>query len=449
MLLLEHVKALIKKYVAPEEKVVVAVSGGIDSMCLLYCCEQTLDKKQLIVAHMDHGLRKKSKEDRLFIEQYCKERGIAFEYREISVEKIAQEKKESIEECARNERYSFLRNVKDAHLARFILTAHHQDDNVETILFHWIRGAGLHGLIGMRQITDEVLRPFLRSVSKANILEFAEQHKIPFVHDESNDIPAVSRNIIRLEILPLIRKINPNFSKTILKNTVQFFDIERGLEQQARETISIGNDLYIEQEEFQKKTKAEQRAILKILYLQRYGSTENLSFDLLEDVRQFVLESSTGKKKPFGLSLQLENQYGKIIALSDHGKNLSLVEKQILSIGSMIEFNNYKITTSFSLAKTDEKDTISIDIDNIDQEMLFVRTWKTGDIFIPFGMKGRKKLQDFFTDQKIPLRLRHFCPVVVDKHDNIISVGAFRIDDRYKLKETTKKVLHITFSPIC
>ena len=312
--MLQEVTDIFKKHTHRGDTFIVAVSGGPDSMCLLHLCMQIVPKKNIVVGHLDHQIREDSEQDCDFVKEYCKKNKITFESTTKNIPAIAQKEKQTLEEAARRQRYAFLISLKEKHEARFVLTAHHSDDNVETILLHLIRGAGVHGMIGMRGFTEHILRPLLE-FPKEQIMRYCTANNIPFREDETNKEPTTSRNIIRLETIPSIKKINPNFNKTILRNRMLFLDLEKELEEKARQDILlVGDDFVLKKDHFAERTITEQRSILQFLYLQRHFSTEQLSFDLIEEVRSFILESQTGKKKQFGPDILLENDYGTIYA---------------------------------------------------------------------------------------------------------------------------------------
>jgi tRNA(Ile)-lysidine synthase len=211
---------------------VIAVSGGPDSMGLLHLCIQTIPKKLLVVAHFDHQLRKEGRKDAMLVETYCTKNNLRYEYGKASVARLAKQEKRTLEEMGRMKRYQFLRQVKEKYQAAHIVTAHHLDDQVETILFHLIRGSGLHGLTGMDVCSKDILRPLL-SYRKQDIIDYCQKNKVPYRIDTTNKQPIYARNIIRLKILPLMEKINPQVSKNILKTARQLKDIEDYLKQEA------------------------------------------------------------------------------------------------------------------------------------------------------------------------------------------------------------------------
>jgi len=184
-----------------------------------------------------------------------------------------------------------------------------------------------------------------------------------------------------------------------------------------------------------------QRFVLQVVYEQFHGSTEDLSFEHLEHVRHFILTSMTGKKQDFGKQCIIQNSYNTIVFQAKEKKREApTLSKVQLTIPGKTIWNGYTITAQFQ-----NHSALCMDYDRT--KKLFVRSWKDGDVFTPLGMKGRKKLQDFFTDEKIPQQKREQIPLIVDRQDNIIAVYNLRIDDTVKVTDTTKKILYFSIVP--
>lgn len=185
-----------------------------------------------------------------------------------------------------------------------------------------------------------------------------------------------------------------------------------------------------------------QRFVLQVVYEQLHGSTEDLSFDHLEHVRKFILQSTTGKKQFFGKESVIQNSYDTLTFQSvGTTENITkeLSKTQLVIPGKTI-WNTYTIT-----AQTKGKGQLQMAY--VRHQKLFVRSWRKGDLFTPLGMGGRKKLQDFFTDEKIPKQQRKILPLIVDEHDKILAVYNLRIDDTVKITAMTKKTLTLSIVP--
>lgn len=218
------------------ETVVCAVSGGLDSMCLLDLLARWCGQRQgrVIAAHFNHQLRPTADRDEAFVRAYCEERGIPFEAGRGDVNALAKKEGLSIEEAARDLRYAFLRQTAAANGAENIYTAHHADDNAETILMNLIRGTGLAGLAGMAPSQDGIVRPLL-DVTRAELADYAAAHEIPHVEDETNADPdAAARNFLRLRVMPLLKELNPRAVEHMNGAARHLQTVDRSLEEEAR-----------------------------------------------------------------------------------------------------------------------------------------------------------------------------------------------------------------------
>ena len=219
---------------SPRKKLIVAVSGGADSTALLHLLVEA-GYQNLVVAHFNHRLRgTASKADAVFVEKLAGKLGLPVEIGEGDVRKLAASRKYSLETASREARYRFLASVARKHLTRYLLLAHHADDQVETCLFNFLRGSGIAGLSGMKPrskrtaggIELELLRPLL-SIPKAELLSYLKAQKIRFREDATNAVAEASRNKLRLKVLPLIGKLlGPSFKGSIVRNTRLLADEE-------------------------------------------------------------------------------------------------------------------------------------------------------------------------------------------------------------------------------
>lgn len=214
------------------ETVVCAVSGGLDSMCLLDLLVRRCGEAHVIAAHFNHQLRPAADRDEAFVRAYCGERGIPFQAGRGDVKALAKAEGLSLEEAARDLRYAFLRETA-APGAKRIYTAHHADDNAETILMNLVRGTGLTGLTGMDRRKNGIVRPLL-DVTRAELAEYAAARGIPHVEDETNADPdAAARNLLRLQVMPLLKELNPRAVEHMNRTARQLRTVDRSLEEEA------------------------------------------------------------------------------------------------------------------------------------------------------------------------------------------------------------------------
>lgn len=242
-------RKVINQYKLKQSKLIIACSGGSDSMCLLHNIQQIVPKNQIIVAHINHQLRKTAKRDEDFVKQYANKHKLEF-----ITKKIALNSQKNLESEARKLRYKALQEIKADYNADYILTGHHQDDQIETILLNWLRGTKLRGLIGIyeQQRNTNVLRPLL-TVPKSKILEQIKEANLSYCEDETNQDLKHKRNEIRHVEIPKLAKIWPNYKKEIIQlssfalkwtinQTAILVDLIANLEiKQKQETLTIAN----------------------------------------------------------------------------------------------------------------------------------------------------------------------------------------------------------------
>lgn len=222
---------LVRAGVRPADVVVAAVSGGPDSMVLLSLLEQIYfgRERKLVVAHINHGLRKAAEEEERLVADYAKKHKLQFVSRKISLGgELA-----GIEERARELRYATLQEIACAHKARWVITAHTADDQVETVIANWLRGSGVRGLGGMHLVAGNIIRPML-NIQKQKLLDYAKKHKLQYAIDESNANLQFTRNRIRHQLLPSLRKFNPQIDSQLWSNSQVWRQVDEALTELAR-----------------------------------------------------------------------------------------------------------------------------------------------------------------------------------------------------------------------
>jgi tRNA(Ile)-lysidine synthase len=303
--------------------IIVAVSGGPDSVFLLYLLKKILKDRAIaiIVAHVNHKLRgKESEKDQKFVEKLCKKLEVKLEV--ATLPKIT---KGNVEELARNFRYDFFNSLQKKYKATHIITAHHADDNVETVIMNMARGSFARGLKGMDfhgGVHRNLLRPLL-NLSKADILKYLKTNKIPFRIDKSNIDEKYSRNFIRHKIVPLFKKLNPNFTETFQKNIQLFGEVDSTLSGLSKEWIVTHfSQKTCPTKIFTRQTSLFQECILTELYQQIYGYGINLSQQHIQNIKTIIRQNISGKKKEFG------HQYFLIIKRNTRGEKVMELQAQ-------------------------------------------------------------------------------------------------------------------------
>lgn len=455
-----------------KDKLLLAVSGGVDSVVLCELCKQA--GYNFSIAHCNFQLRgEESERDKLFVKNLANKYGVEFFVKDFDTEKYAEENKLSIQEAARNLRYDWFHEIVNSQLStghgqmqnpihhlptgqtdspfaiHYVLTAHHADDSIETLLMNFCRGTGLYGLSGIPVSSPyaKVRRPLL-SFWKEELIEFAKQNKLDYVEDSSNKSSKYTRNLFRNEIIPMISKVYPQVKENLMNNIERFKEIRKLY------TISVNdlkkklckvrnNEIHIPIKQLLSyKSKA---LIFEIIL--GFGFTEKQLDDVIK-----LTESESGKFVQSTIShLRIIKFRNWLIVSTDASSQAEIIvidestKKLEFEIGNL-HFER-KVTSEFkpssgtSIAWLDAKEI---------QFPLILRKWKQGDYFYPLGMKnlpaggqGKKKLARFFIDQKLSKTDKEKV-WVLEMNKKIIWVINYRIDERFKITPKTKNILKIS-----
>lgn len=442
---------------------IVAVSGGKDSLTLLHSLNQVKELFEfgLHVVTLDHGLRGEAgEEDAEFVVQTAKQWDLPCTRGKVNVHTIAHAQKLSIETAARNARYDFLAEVAHKVGAKCVAVAHHADDQAETVLMHLLRGSGLQGLRGMQFDTSMpnhpelcLIRPLL-NVTRAQIDAYCEQHKLEVREDYTNQDVKFFRNQVRLEVLPYLGTINPQFNTALnrLAESVQVdLDfIEVMFDERVRPYIQQGEGrTMIDRAHFNELHSALQRrfVMLALTELNPQATYSN------EQVIQAVERAMTGRvgtisQFPMGLRLRVDYQSvvieksGIPIPLPSNGCYLLKGTEIDLANPSTIQFLDAQGDSwQCVVTQSSENDNCIAQLSIPDSSKIKLRTRKAGDRFKPLGLAGSKKLKDWMIDKKIPQHLRDNIPLlVVNGEISLILIGDQQfIGEDYK---SSKKSMH-------
>jgi tRNA(Ile)-lysidine synthase len=426
------------------DKLLIAFSGGPDSVFALHFLSKYARKYKIEISaiHFNHGLRgKEADRDQLFSRRFCDQLDIRFMTKKIDVKNYAEQYKISIEEAARKLRYENLTTVSKELKCDKIVTAHNQSDNTETVLLNILSGTGLSGISGIPVRRENIIRPFL-SLTKKEIVEYLDKYKIHYITDSSNLKSDFKRNFLRNKIIPLLKdKINPSLdeavfrSSKILESTVPLLNIYR--KNKLKKFIKVYNDrLQIQNDFFMSNDVGLIGELLKNLLRKHFRYDFEYS-DFMKLNKLFKLQK--------GKSVQLNSN---LIAIRESDfiqieiKKTDTEQIVHLNVGETVKF----INKSVSIQKSDRmkvKYNPNGNIEFIDADKLngifILRRWKNGDKFVPLGMSNFKKVSDFLTDIKIPSSDRKN-QLVLTNRNNIVWVVGLRIDNRYRLKSTTKEI---------
>ena len=427
------------------KKVLLAISGGLDSCVLLDLLY--LSKIKIELAHCNFQLRgEESNEDEKFVQSLSKAYNKPLHLAKFDTKNYAQKNKLSIEEAARNLRYNWFADIlSQRDDLFFIATAHHANDNIETVLINFFRGTGLQGITGIPEKNDKIIRPLLFA-TKQQIEEYFKNNEslknFGYRTDATNFSDDFTRNAFRLNIIPLIKKYFSDTENNILNNISRFSEI---------------NHLYKAQVETQKNklfVKHNNEFYLPILLWKKNAAQKTLLWEYLKDYN-FTSKQILGIQKLFNAD------NGSYISSASHRifknrKHLVLTQlNSLLTQEILIEKQDKKIEfTSGNLIFTEYKNDSKIITDkNIallnSKEVKFpllLRKWKIGDYFYPLGMKKKKKLSKFFIDNKLSLSEKENC-WVIESDKRIVWIVGQRIDERFKIHPSVQQVLKIKFYP--
>jgi tRNA(Ile)-lysidine synthase len=424
----------------PSDKILLAVSGGIDSMVMTHLFMSI--SANIGIAHCNFNLRGiDSEKDEEFVRKFADKNGIPFYNVSFDTTGYAAEKGISIQMAARELRYQWFEETRKQNGYDLISLAHNMNDNVETFIINLTRGTGIAGLTGMRPLFRNLVRPLLFA-SRSAISEYSARNKIAYREDRSNSDTKYIRNKIRHEILPLLREINPSFDITISETADRFGDIysivtEYISEIRKKAASSRDNMVIIKLKEI--KGLSPKRTILYELF-RPYGIVPGQLNDLLS-----LSEGKTGSVMMTRTSRLVKNRNEIIIvpAIEDSGKTINIESPaDFLKVPGCISASVNKIEGSFRISSSPK--TACLDAAKVRFPMV-VRYWRQGDYFYPLGMSSRKKLSDYFIDMKYSLPEKEK-QLILEADGKIVWLIGNRIDNRFRITDKSRKVLVIEFS---
>ncbi len=422
-------------------KLLIAISGGIDSVVLTHLCKKT--DLNIALAHCNFNLRdEESDKDEDFVLELAEQLDLEVFTQNFGTEDYAKKNKLSIQMAARELRYNWFQELAEQLMFDYILTAHHADDNLETFLINFTRGTGLNGLTGIPMINDNVIRPLL-SFSRNDIESYAIENQIRWREDSSNSSRKYLRNKLRHEVVPILKEINPqlldSFQSTLynLNDTADI--VEESLKTVSKRALvnNDGKSITYKVSEF-KKVKNPKAYLFEMF--KHYGFTE------WNDVLN-LLDAETGKYVTSYTHRLIKHR--ELLVLTSLEQN----EYEPVSLNAL-EVQSGKVKTPFGILFFDEADALNDNSKNciyVDKEKLVfpleLRIWKSGDVFYPLGMKGKKKLSKYLKDEKLSLVEKEQIWVLTSDND-IVWVLGMRADNRFKVTDNTKQILKIEFKNI-
>ncbi|MBU3090295.1 tRNA lysidine(34) synthetase TilS [Clostridium gasigenes] len=440
------------------DKILVALSGGPDSVCLLHMLHSLKDELNLTIgaAHINHMLRgEEATGDELYVEKLCKNLSIPCYIARIDIDSISKKTSMSHEMVGRDERYKFFEAISNKHKYNKVAIAHNANDQAETVIMRMMRGTGLEGLVGIRAKRGEnIIRPIL-SLSREEIETYCSEKKLEPRIDKTNLENIYSRNKVRLDILPYMKE---NFNEDIIQTLNRMASIlqkdDEYINKQCNKAFKEYCELELESllinKELFKLDDAIVTRVIKKSFIDYSGKYINFEMKHIYDVIDLA-KKGTNKKIDLPNDIIAENIYGNIYLKykkkkeGNHQNNEIFIAKEGLS-NNNLRFMNYIVNIEIINNKKNiefsNNDLIKyFDYDKI-RKGIIIRTRKDGDKIRPLGMTGNKKLKDIFINNKVPKDERDIVPIIC--FDNNISwIVGHKVSEDYKVTQKIEKIIKI------
>lgn len=430
------------KMIEKGDAIVVAVSGGPDSIAMMHLLLSIKEKFHLKLygVHLDHVTRDgQSTLDAEFVREFFDDYSIKGYFFKKDIQKYAKELNVSFEEAGRLERYRLFNQVMKETNANKIALGQNLNDQGETLLFRLFRGTGLDGLTGIDYIREGyIIRPIL-DLTREEIERYCKEQKLTTRQDHTNFERIYSRNQIRLDIIPYIKEhFNNKIEETLWRTSKLLSEDQKLIDQVVNKYmnnhVSFESGKYvITIAAFNNEVKALKSRVIREIFYRLKGDLEGVSYKNIESILNLIEKAQTGKEKEF-YNIKCVINYKQVEFYKEDSVNTNETKGKLV-----LEVVNNSKRIKFTANPLE----IYIDYDKIQGE-IFIRHRKPGDRFIPLGMKGSKKIKDYFIDEKIALDKRDQIPLVCD-NENIIWVVGYRMNETYKITNKTQKVLHIKY----
>ena len=421
----------------PNEPILLAVSGGLDSMVMLHLFMSSHFSFE--VAHANFHLRgDESDRDEKMLIDFCEKNQLKLHRKSFSTKKIAADHGKSIEMTARDLRYQWFKEILSSGKLKKIATAHHINDALETTIFNLIKGTGIAGIRSIQAKHENVVRPLIFA-KREEIKDYALRNKITWREDKSNQSTDISRNFIRHEIIPRLRTINPSIENAY-KTSKRRFEAADFFYQQHMDLIkekyisNEGDHIFIDKQ-ILKEPFAE---ICLFEMISNFG----FSLDQVKDIAECTNVGAVFYSSEYDLNIDRENlivspkSEGNIFIKVDTTGQVRITEKNCLDLSVHNRPSDLKCPPNIAL----------VDLNEVTFPLI-IRSWKQGDYFYPLGMDHKKKISDFMIDEKIPLNLKRQV-LVIESAGEILWVVNHRPDHRYRVKSTTEKVLKLVYNNV-
>lgn len=462
MALLERFKGYIIKenLIEKGESILLGVSGGPDSLTMLdlFCRIKDECELELLVFHLNHMFRQEAFAEAEYVKKVAEGYGLEVIVEEFNVPEYIEKHGYSPEEGARLARFHFLEKWAGKYEIKKIALAHNKDDLIETVFLNIFRGTGLKGLAGILPFTERnnilIIHPLL-DFFRQEIEEYCRERNLNPCYDRTNEELIYTRNKLRNKIIPELEKeINPGLKGVVYRMALNIREEEAylsklGLEKYKKCILERKKEtLILSLEMLEKEDKAIRRRIVQNAISELKGNDLDLYAIHYQAIDDLILSGQTGKFITLPDNIQVRRSYESLI-FEIRQQEVQEEEKiELLEIPGEAEWGNFYFKAGI-LPVTDKwkemtgnKNICLCDLKKVSGP-LTIRKRKEGDFFYPFGLKGSKKLKDFFIDEKIPVTERDRIPIVADSTGNIIWIAGYRVDGRFKIGEDTEEILKI------
>lgn len=415
------------------KKLLLAVSGGLDSMVMAHLFSQLPFK--IAIAHCNFGLREEESDaDEAFVKSFSENHSIPFYHTRFDTQSFARDYKLSIQIAARELRYNWFQELLQQHGLDYLVTAHHADDNLETFLINFSRGTGPEGLTGIPEQNGSIIRPLL-PFSRIEIEHYANENGIEWREDSSNASDKYLRNKLRHHVIPFLKEINPSLLESFSHTSAYL-----------QEALSMADDAsrivyrkVVTEEANQKKININELLVLPNYKAYLHSWISPLGFTSWEDIYHLVHAQSG--KQVFSAQFRLlkDRDFLLLAPISEKAQPDFFIEKEVTQV-------NFPLKLSFSKVDdiSDAPNTVIFADEDLLHFPLVLRKWHEGDDFQPFGMKGQsKKVSKFFKDEKLSAFQKEQVWLLCSGNQIVWIVG-LRQDERFKIQHTTKNILQIT-----
>ena len=418
------------------KKLLVACSGGVDSVVLTNLLHQL--KYDISLAHCNFSLRsKESDEDEEFVINFAEKLSIPVHTETFDTEQYAKRNKLSIQMGARELRYVWFEEILDNFKLDFVLTAHHADDDIETFFINLSRGTGLKGLLGIPEENERVIRPLL-PFGRDDIIDYAKSNNLFWREDSSNTKTDYLRNKLRLDVIPEFKEATQGLERNFQKTQSNL----RASQNLVNDYMALIQSLVV--------TESENGIQIDIKKLMELPNTEALIYELLvpfgftDIVAVTSLLTAQSGKWVVSNSHRLLKDRGQLILTElpvDYSGSCILISDSAKGISSPIKLK-FELVEKLGVS---EHNSVFIDNSKLNYPLM-LRKWQDGDVFQPFGMKGKKKLSKFFKDEKLSLVAKEKIWVLCSD-ECIVWIVGMRLDDNFKVGSATREILKVTLIP--